>query len=80
MCDKPRIKCAACPHQRFLPVTDDAIRWRLSGRDDAGREFVMGVYPLLRDETCFFLAIDLAKQNWRDDARAVRETAAAASD
>ncbi|REK24471.1 MAG: DUF559 domain-containing protein [Planctomycetota bacterium] len=74
VCEKPRIKCAACPHQRFLPVTDDAVRWHLSGWDDTGREFVMGVYPLLRDETCFFLAIDLDKQNWREDARAVMET------
>jgi|GEM_PF-7101825 len=24
ICEKPRIKCTACPHQRFLPVTDDA--------------------------------------------------------
>ncbi len=74
VCDKPRIKCAACPHQRFLPVTDDAVRRHLSGRDDAGRDFVMGVYPLLRDETCFFLAIDLDKQHWREDALAVLET------
>jgi superfamily II DNA or RNA helicase/very-short-patch-repair endonuclease len=74
VCDKPRIKCAACPHQRFLPVTDDVVRWHLSGRDETGRDFVMGVYPLLRDETCFFLAIDLDKQNWREDARAVMET------
>src|SRR5688500_6390817 len=70
VCDKPRIKCTGCPHQRFLPVTDETVRWHLSGRDDTGRAFVMGVYPLLRDETCFFLAIDLDKQNWRDDARA----------
>lgn len=74
VCDKPRIKCNACPHQRFLPVTDDATRQHLSGRDNTGREYVMGVYPLLRDETCFFLAIDLDKQNWQDDARAVLET------
>lgn len=74
VCEKPRIKCAACLHQRFLPVTDDAIRWHLSGRDDVGCDFVMGAYPLLRDESCFFLAIDLDKQNWQDDARAVLET------
>ncbi|MEX0794666.1 MAG: DEAD/DEAH box helicase family protein [Pirellulaceae bacterium] len=74
VCDKPRIKCAACPHQRFLPVTDESVRRHLSGRDDAGRDFVMGVYPLLRDETCFFLAIDFDKQNWREDAWAVMET------
>jgi len=74
ICEKPRIKCSACPHQRFLPVTDGAIRWHLSGSDDAGHDFVMGVYPLLRDETCFFLAIDLDKKNWQDDARAMMET------
>lgn len=74
ICEKPRIKCNACPHQRFLPVTDDAIRWHLSGFDDSGFGFVMGIYPLLRDETCFFLAIDLDKKNWQDDAQAVMDT------
>jgi superfamily II DNA or RNA helicase/very-short-patch-repair endonuclease len=74
VCDKPRIKCAACPHQRFLPVSDDVIRWHLSGQDGSGHDFVMGVYPMLRDETCFFLAADLDKAGWQDDARAVLET------
>ena len=36
--------------------------------------FVAGVYPMLLDETCFFLAIDLDKSNWQDDAIAVMET------
>ena len=54
---KPRIKCSECAHQRFLPITDEVIRWHLSGQDDEGRGFVMGVYPMLRDETCFFLAL-----------------------
>src|ERR1700680_5137305 len=58
ICEKPRIKCAECPHRRFLPVTDEVIRWHLSGRDDAGQTFVAGVYPMLLDETCFFLAVD----------------------
>jgi len=31
VCEKPRIKCADCRHQRFLPITDDVIRWHLSG-------------------------------------------------
>jgi superfamily II DNA or RNA helicase/very-short-patch-repair endonuclease len=74
ICDKPRIKCASCPHQQFLPVTDEAIRWHLSGQDDHGVEFVMGVYPLLRDETCYFLAIDLDKRGWQEDARALWDT------
>src|SRR5580698_9400871 len=52
VCQKPKIKCAHCPNQAFLPITDDVVRWHLSGRDDAGRDFVMGVYPMMRDETC----------------------------
>ena len=74
LCEKPKVKCAACPHRRFLPVTDEVIRWHLSGRDDDGRDFVMGVYPMLQDETCFFLAADFDKTHWQEDAEAVLET------
>jgi hypothetical protein len=74
ICEKPRIKCAECPNRRFLPVTDDVIRWHLSGSDVTGQPFVAGVYPLLQDETCFFLAVDFDKTGWRDDALAFLET------
>lgn len=43
ICEKPRIKCAVCPHRRFLPVTDEVIRWHLSGRDASKQPFVAGV-------------------------------------
>ena len=68
ICEKPRIKCAVCPHRRFLPVTDDVVRWHLSGRDGEGQPFVAGVYPLLLDETCYFLAVDFDKAGWQADA------------
>jgi hypothetical protein len=58
VCEKPRIKCTDCPSRCFLPVTDEVIRWHLSGRTEQGQDFVMGVYPMLQDETCYFLAID----------------------
>src|SRR6266568_8882477 len=74
ICEKPRIKCADCPNRRFLPVTDDVIRWHLSGRDNLGRDFVMGVYPMLQDESCFLLAADFDRESWREDAGAFRET------
>jgi len=74
ICEKPRIKCAECPNRRFLPVTDDVIRRHLSGSDVTGQPFVAGVYPLLQDETCFFLAVDFDKTGWRDDALAFLET------
>jgi superfamily II DNA or RNA helicase/very-short-patch-repair endonuclease len=74
VCEKPRIKCAECPQRRFLPVTDDVIRWHLSGRDDTGQPFVAGIYPMLLDETCFFLAIDFDKSGWKEDAAAFLDT------
>jgi hypothetical protein len=73
VCEKPRIKCAECPHRRFLPVTDDVIRWHLSGCDAERKPFVAGVYPLLQDETCCFLAVDFDKAGWREDTTAVLE-------
>ena len=74
ICEKPRIKCAECPHRRFFPVTDDVIRWHLSGHDEGGQPFVAGVYPLLLDETCFFLAVDFDKTGWHEDTTAFLET------
>ena len=34
----------------------------------------MGVYPMLLDETCFFLAADFDKATWQDDVAAFLET------
>lgn len=45
----------------FLPMTDQVIQDHLTGRK------TIGVYPLLRDETCWFLAVDFDKERWRED-------------
>ena len=74
VCEKPRIKCAECAHQRFFPVTDDVIRWHLSGCDPEGQPFVAGVYPLFQDDTCGFLAADFDKADWGADATAFLDT------
>lgn len=73
-CEKPRVKCAVCPHRRLLPMTDDVIRWHLSGCNTDGKPFVAGIYPLLPDDSCVFLAVDFDKADWREDARAFLET------
>ena len=70
ICEKPRIKCTDCPQRRLLPVTDEVISWHLTGKDAAGLPFVAGVYPLLADETCHFIAIDFDKAGWQEDALA----------
>jgi len=77
VCDKRKVRCVECLGRQFLPVTEEVIRWHLSGTDDQGRDFVAGVYPMLLDETCFFLAADFDKARWQDDIQAVRETCTA---
>ncbi len=74
VCEKPKIKCAECPNRRFLPVTDEVIRCHLSGQDGNGWDFTMGVYPMLLDETCFFVVADFDKATWQEDATAYIET------
>lgn len=64
VCEKPRIKCGDCSHRALLPVTDAIIYDHLSGKH------TVGVYPLLEDDTCLFLAVDFDEAEWRDDARA----------
>ena len=73
VCEKPRIACAECPHRRFLPITDAVIRRHLSGEDGAGNSFVVGLYPLLPDDSCWFVAVDFDKGGWREDAAACLE-------
>ena len=34
----------------------------------------MGVYPMLHDESCHFLAADFDNQNWQEDAGAFVDT------
>jgi len=49
----------------------------LRGQSDSnGRraDFVMGVYPLLRDDTCWFLAADFDGEQWAADALAYIQT------
>jgi hypothetical protein len=74
ICGKPKVKCGECPHQAFIPLSEDIIEKHLRGGDVRSGDFVAGVYPLLQDETCWFLAADLDKDNWADDARALLST------
>ena len=67
ICGKPRVKCGACPNQAFREVTDEAIDGHLRGRH------TIGVYPMLPDDACRFLAADFDKASWRRDASAFLE-------
>ena len=68
ICELPTVKCGECPNQAFVPVDDAAVVGHLTGRH------VMGVYPLLEDETCWFLAVDFDESTWVEDVSAFAET------
>ena len=69
VCELPKVKCGDCTRQAFRPVDDAAVVAHLKG------QHVMGVYAMLDDETCWFLAIDFDKSTWEEDVRAVAGTA-----
>jgi hypothetical protein len=73
ICEKPKVKCSACPNQAFLVVDDVAIERHLRGTDANGASFVMGVYPMLADNTCSFLAADFDEGEWRRDVFAFKD-------
>lgn len=78
ICKKPAIKCSSCNSRDLIPVTNEIIKNHLQGfdhRDASHRDYTIGAYPLLEDETCWFLAIDFDKQEWMKDVAAFLETA-----
>lgn len=50
--------------RKFRPFTDEVVRGHLVG------DHTLGIYPLLQDETCWFLAVDFDKKTWQKDAAA----------
>lgn len=67
ICPIRTTKCSKCPNQAFRSFDDTAIAKHLRGRH------TMGVYPLLRDGTCWFLALDFDQKAWKADVAAVRK-------
>lgn len=68
VCEKPRIKCSECAHRVLVPLADTVVHRHLIGKH------TIGVYPMLADDTCHFLAVDFDEAEWRDDARAFAQS------
>ena len=64
ICHKPKIKCSDCGVRELSPLSDTVIYNHLSG------EHTIGVYPLMPDDTCYFLAVDFDEADWKEDAQA----------
>ena len=81
LCRKREIRCGECPAREFLPITDTVIRKHLQGinpetlsKKTVHRDFVVGIYPLLLDETCWFLAADFDQKSWKEDIAVFRDS------
>lgn len=68
VCEKPRVKCSDCGNRRLMPLSDSVIYGHLAGTH------TVGVYPLLEDDSCYFLAVDFDEAEWREDARAFAQS------
>lgn len=66
VCRKPRIPCSKCPDRAYEPLNGSIIEKHLRGRD------VIGLYPMLPDETCCFLAMDFDEAGWESYIAEVR--------
>ncbi|NVN92082.1 MAG: DEAD/DEAH box helicase family protein [Desulfuromonadales bacterium] len=70
VCPKPKVTCASCTHKAYAAldekVTDDHLRGKI----------VAGIYPMLPDETCWFLAIDFDDGEWQKDISVLRDVCA----
>ncbi|MBA3849031.1 MAG: hypothetical protein C0502_03425 [Opitutus sp.] len=69
VCQKPKVKCTECPHQRFPSLDEKAIETHLRG------VHTLGVYAINIDDTCRFLAADFDGEDWKADVQAYREAA-----
>jgi hypothetical protein len=68
VCGKPKVKCSECPNQAFIPLDERTLLDHLRGKHTAG------VYPLLPDDTCWFLAADFDEESWKADVAAFATT------
>ena len=73
VCNKQKYKCSNCPNRKLLPLDNKAIFNHLSGKDKYGRD-VIGIYPMLKDETCHFLAVDFDDEDFEQASLAFKNT------
>lgn len=83
-----KIKCFDCPNRNWIKLNRTLLREHLEGRKSDGTD-VIGIYPMLADETCFFIVFDFDNHerqkdtneneganednDWIEDVNAMRE-------
>jgi superfamily II DNA or RNA helicase len=67
VCGKPKISCSKCKYKLYAALDEDVIENHLRGN------IVVGIYPMLPDETCCFLAMDFDETDWQKDISVLRD-------
>jgi len=67
MCGKPKISCSKCEYKLYAALDEDVIESHLRGN------IVVGIYAMLPDETCCFLAMDFDDTDWQKDISVLRD-------
>ena len=75
VCDKKAHKCPECPNRAFQPLTAEAVRSHLLGRDPYCRD-VAAIYPMRENDMTWLLVADFDEACWQADVSAFRETCA----
>lgn len=70
LCQKGRIKCSDCTNRVYSELTTEEIYKHLS--KNATENDVIGIYPMLKDETTNFVVIDFDDENWQQDVTTIR--------
>ncbi|MEK7718040.1 MAG: DEAD/DEAH box helicase family protein [Bacteroidota bacterium] len=69
VCRKPKTSCSECKHKDYLVLNEEEVDDHLRGRNN----LVVGIFPMLMNETCYFLAIDFDDEGWQKDIKTLRE-------
>jgi len=67
VCGKPKTSCSKCENKLYAALDEDVIENHLRGNS------VVGIYPMLPDETCCFLAMDFDEADWQSDISLFRD-------
>ncbi|MEX1313826.1 MAG: DUF5906 domain-containing protein [Desulfotignum sp.] len=57
---KIRGGCSSCSNTDYIPLSDELVRQHLTGKT------ILGIYPLLKDNTCQFIAADFDRHKPTD--------------
>lgn len=60
ICNIQKYKCKNCPNQVYKILTKEDIIRHIKG------DITVGIYPMLDDDTCYFLAVDFDEEDFKE--------------